>query len=128
MVKTSDPPCIGFINGVVYDEIRAVELYQRHHGIPAPELRTRETAICPEDWLTIKVENADSVPRLTLEAMMSNTRPEILELEKVMGPQHRHSISAYTIRGVWCDHPKDDTSVGAELCWNLDDGYDAILF
>jgi hypothetical protein len=43
VVKTSDPPSIGFVHGMISGELKVIEQYQRTNGVPAPPLRTRRT-------------------------------------------------------------------------------------
>jgi hypothetical protein len=127
-VKTSDPPCIGFVNGVVYDGMRAAEQDQHRHGSPAPELWRRDNGIDPEDWLTITLDKKGIAHNQTLEVVRVNSRRDFPE-HAVDNARSRHkaSVPRYVVRGVWYRCPRDDACIGAELPEDEAEDYDAIL-
>jgi hypothetical protein len=127
MVKVSDPPCIGLVNGVVYDKIRGIEQCQRRHGFSASELLRKDSGLCPADWLTITTDPTTYKRHLTLEATISNTLPHGLEYVCTRKPRSKESVPMYTVRGVCYDCPGDDPCIGAELTWDLEEDYGAIL-
>jgi hypothetical protein len=128
VVKTSDPPCIGFVNRVVYDKIRATEQYQHLHGSPAPELWRKENGINPQDWLTITLDERALETHVTLEVVRINTQrdsPDHPINNLWPGPKHpvrdfrsrfkMKSMPKYVVRGVWYYCPRDDACIGADL-------------
>jgi hypothetical protein len=129
IVKVSNPPCIGLVNGVVYDKIRGIEQCRRRHGSSTAELLRRDSGLCPEDWLTITLdpETASDKGHLTLEATISNTLPQGIEHNYTLNPRYNPSVPMYTVRGVWHDCFGDDPCIGAELTWDLEEDYGAIL-
>jgi hypothetical protein len=128
VVKTSDPPCIGLVNGVVYDEMRAAEQDQHRHGSPAPELWRRDNGIDPGDWLTITLDKRGIAYSQTLEVVRVNNRRDLPE-HAVDNARSRHkaSVPRYVVRGVWYRCPRNDACIGAELTEDEAEDYDAIL-
>jgi len=128
VVKTSDPPCIGFVNAVVYDVIRAAEQYQHLHGSPAHELWRRDNGIDPEDWLTITLDETRLAYHQTLEVVRVDTRRDFPEhpVNKSWS-RYKASVPRYVVRGVWYRCPRDDVCIGAELTEDEAEDYDAIL-
>jgi hypothetical protein len=133
VVKTSDPPCIGFVNRVVYDRIRATEQYQHRHGSPAPRLWRRQNGIDPEDWLTITLNKTYEIHQ-TLEVVRVNTwrneQPVNRFRHAVNRFQSRYKtlLPTYVVRGVWYGCLKDDACIGADLTEeDAAEGYDAVL-
>jgi hypothetical protein len=127
IVKVSDPPCIGLVNSVVYDKIRGIEQCQRRHGSSAAELLRKDSGLCPEDWLTITLDSTTETRHLTLEAAISNTLPQGIEHICTVNPRYKESVPMYTVRGVWYTGPGDDPCIGAELTWDFEKDYGAIL-
>jgi hypothetical protein len=129
VVKTSDPPCIGFVNGVVYDKMRATEQFQQHHGFPAPALWRRNNGIVPEDWLTLTVsEPTSDLYHQTLEVVKADTRRGLPEhVVDNIGPGYKESVPRYMVRGVWFYCLSDDECIGALLPDDFAEDYDAIL-
>jgi hypothetical protein len=127
VVKASNPPCIGLVNGVVYDNIREIEQCQRRHGSSAAELLRRNSGLCPEDWLTITVDRITEKRHLTLEATISNILPQGIESVCTLNARYKESVPMYTVRGVWHECLGDDTCIGAELAQDSKEDYDAIL-
>jgi hypothetical protein len=127
IVKVSDPPCIGLVNGVVHEKIRGIEQCQRRHGSSAAELLRRDSGLCPEDWLTVTLNPTTYKRHLTLEATISNTLPQGIEHTYTLNPRYNPYVSMYTVRGVWHDCLGDDPCIGAELTWDLEEDYRAIL-
>jgi hypothetical protein len=127
IVKVSDPPCIGLVNGVMYDKIRRIEQCQRRHGSSAAELLRRDSGLCPEDWLTITLGSTKMIHILTLEATISNTLPQGMEHICTLNPRYKESVPMYTVRGVWYTGPRRDPCIGAELVEDSEEDYDAIL-
>jgi hypothetical protein len=132
IVKVSDPPCIGLVNGVVYNKIRRIEQCQRRHGSSAAGLLRKDSGLCPEDWLTITLdpETASDKSHLTLEATISNTLPQGIDYDCTLDPLvllDKDSAPMYTVIGVWHECLGDDPCIGAELIWDLEEDYGAIL-
>ena len=127
VVKTSDPPCIGFVNRVVYDKIRATELYQHLHGSPAPEHWRKENGVNPQDWLTITLDGKTKNVHQTLEVVRINTRCDFPEHPvNDFGSRYNKSLPRYAVRGVWWNCLGDDACIGADLT-ECHDGFDALL-
>ena len=127
VVKTSDPPCIGFVNRVVYDKIRATEQYQHLQDSPAPELWRKENGIDPQDWLTITLDEGTDDLHQTLEVVRINTRRDFPEHPvNDFGSRYKESLPRYVVRGVWHECLRDDACIGAELR-ECRDGFDALL-
>jgi hypothetical protein len=132
VVKTSDPACIGFVNRVLYDKIRAAEQYQymRRHGFPAPQRWRRQNGIDSEDWLTISLESRTAKLGRALEVVRVDTRrdfPEHPINDSRSRSRYRTSVPMYVVRDVWYDCPRDDACIGADLAEDEADDYDAIL-
>jgi hypothetical protein len=134
VVKTSNPPCIGFVNRVVYDRIRATEQYQHCHGSPAPRLWRRQNGIDPEDWLTITLNETTTEIHETLEAVRINAWRDEQPVNKFRHTVNRFKsrykkfVPKYVVRGVWYDCQSDDACIGAELMAEGEyEGYDAVL-
>jgi hypothetical protein len=125
VVKTSDPPCIGFVNPVVYNKIRATEQYQHRHGSPALEHWRKENGIDPQDWLTITLDEGIDEIHHTLEVVRINTRRDFPD-HPINNSRSRYktSMQKYVVRGVWYECPRDDACIGAELTKG---GYNAVL-
>lgn len=133
VVKVSDPPCIGLVNGVVYDKIRGIEQCKRRHDFFAAEVLKQDSGMCPQDWLTITLNPPwETQLHLTLEATMSNALPGGTGYDCILGPLtifDKDAAPMYTVRGVWYDCLGDDPCIGAELTWSYEDDvdYGAIL-
>jgi hypothetical protein len=122
IVKVSNPPCIGLVNGVVYDKIRGIEQCQRRHGSSAAELLRKAGGLCPEDWLTITLNKMTNNRHLTLEATISNTLP------KTLNRHYKESVPTYMVRGVWYTCLGDEPCIGAEVAaHDSKEDYSAIL-
>jgi hypothetical protein len=128
VVKTSDPPCIGFVSGAVYDKVRATEQYQRMHGPAAPELWRRNNGIDPWNWLTIMLDKTTARFHHTLEVVRVNTRRDFPE-HPINNIRSRYmaSVPRYVVRGVWYRGLRDDACIGADLTEDEAGDYDAIL-
>jgi hypothetical protein len=127
VVKTSDPPCIGFVNRVVYDKIRATEQYQHLQDSPAPELWRKENGIDPQDWLTITLDKGTDDLHQTLEVVRINARRDFPEHPiNDFGSRYKKSTPRYVVRGVWYECLRDDACIGAGLTDGRK-GYNAIL-
>jgi len=127
VVKTSDPPCIGFVNSVVYDKIRATEQFLHAHGVSAPEAWRTNNGIAPEDWLTLTLDTTEGDPHQTLEVVKSTTRFGFPERIDNIGRRYKESVPSYIVRGVWYVCQKDDPCIGADLAESSAGDYDAIL-
>jgi hypothetical protein len=110
VVKTEDPPCIGFVNGAVHDSMNGFERDQRGRDVDAPEL-----AAIADDCLTIVIGATASSRQtrfVTLEAMRLHDHFHLPEI----GQQPRsQDMPMYHVVGVWFFSGRDDPSIGAEL-------------
>jgi len=127
VVKTSSPPCIGFLNRMVYDKIRATEQYLHAHGVSAPEAPERNNGIDPEDWLTLTLDTTKSDLCQTLEVVKCNDRCGFPGHVDNIGPRYKQSVLRYMVRGVWYECQGDDPCIGADLADDWTEDYDAIL-
>jgi hypothetical protein len=131
VVKTSDPPNIGFINGMIFDDLRVIEEYQSAHGVPAPPLRTRKNDIYPEDWLTMLVTMGSDLTAksrlLTLEALKARDGYNLAEHMDTDEPRLNRAVPMYLVVGVWFSCLGSDPCIGAELIRDPEGIYDAIL-
>lgn len=120
VVKTADPPCIGFVNGKIYDAMRKIErrLELQDRGItdgdpcftPGPD-----DAILAEEWLSIVVTNVNEPASnrfLVLEALNSRIP---FDPALIHEPPRDRPMPTYMALGVWFWSRKDDPSIGAEL-------------
>jgi hypothetical protein len=131
VVKTSDPPSIGFVHGMISGELKVIEQYQRTNGVPAPPLRTRQNMIYPEDWLTVLVTVGSALTaessRLTLEAMKVEDSYNIAERMDFDEPRLNRAVPMYHVVGVWFPCLRSDPCIGAELIKDPEGIYYAIL-
>lgn len=126
VVKVDDPPALGFVDGLVYKGLEEIEERQRN-DVPAPTTgHTRNTAIFPEDWLSVSVTNT-SLPgnkkALVLETMKITTTFNPDWIGESPKPK---VIPTYMAVGVWFWSSKDDPFIGAELTRKWDE-CDAVL-
>lgn len=118
VVKTDDPPCIGFVNGTVYEAMRKLE--NGHKGRAADAIRDLKKV---DDYLTI-VTGATASSRqtrfVTLEAMRLDSLFQPTEIDKQARDE---ALPMYHVVGVWFFSAKDDSCIGAELAesWNTCD-------
>lgn len=133
VVKTSDPPCMGFVNGMFYDRMRDNERCQQHLRVQTPPTAPQAigNAILPEEWLTIMVtslEFDDPGRRYwTLEAVKVARPVNLAEHVRIGESGLNESVPVYMVMGVWFWCPRDDPCVGAELFKGSDETYDAVL-
>lgn len=128
IVKTEDPPCIGFVNAKVYDGMKAIEQYRRTYGAPSTELRTRDNDVFPEDWVTVMVSDPKQSERfLTVEAMLMDGLYDLGTHMENMEFQGRRFVPKYLVLGVWFHCERDDPCVGAELASHSTQDCNAVL-
>ena len=110
VVKTDEPPCIGFVNGAVYNAMREFEHNRREHG-----LENMESPTMAENCLTL-VTGATASTRqtrfVTLEAMKSDDPFDPTEVSQEPRTQ---AMPMYHVVGVWFFSARDDPSIGADL-------------
>jgi len=110
VVKTDEPPCIGFVNGAVYNAMREFEHNRREHGV-----ENMESPTMAENCLTL-VTGATASTRqtrfVTLEAMKSDDPFDSTEVSQESNSQ---AMPMYHVVGVWFFSARDDPSIGADL-------------
>lgn len=126
VVRTNEPPWIGFVNGDVYEGMRHIEK-QQILATTTQEPVTRDNTILPEDWVTILITDPTQPLQrkfLAYEAIFSDRTLE----EKSLDPtQPKRLVRMCSVVGVWFWCGKDDPYIGAESDRRPNQDYDAVL-
>lgn len=131
VVKLSDPPCIGFVNGVIFNNPMSMEQYRQDEGAPAPKPWIGERTIFPKDWLTILANTEPDLTAqsavMTLEALKVNGHFSVAKYVKTNEPRLNRTVPMYHVVGVWFSCLQSDPFIGAELIKNPAEAFDAVL-
>lgn len=131
VVKLSDPPCIGFVNGVIFHNSKSIEQYRRDVGAPAPKSWKGERTIFPKDWLTILANTGPDLTAqsavMTLEALKVDSHFSVAKYVKTDEPRLNRTVPMYHVVGVWFSCLQSDPSIGAELIKDPEEAYGAVL-
>jgi hypothetical protein len=110
IVKTEEPPCIGFVNGAVYNAMRRFEHSRREHSVDMTE-----SSALSENCLTLVASVTTSSVRtrfVSLEAMKADYSFDPAEIGQDPRSQ---AVPVYHVVGVWFFSARDDPSIGADL-------------
>lgn len=130
VVKTSDPPCIGFVNGVIFNDPMSIERYRVNDGAQAPKSWLGERTIFPNDWLTILANTGPDLTAqsavMTLEALKVDRGSDVSGLPGGK-PRLSNIVPTYHVVGVWFSCLQSDPCIGADLIKDPEAAYDAVL-
>ncbi|KAM0708412.1 hypothetical protein Q7P35_005063 [Cladosporium inversicolor] len=121
VAKTADPPCLGFVNRAVYEDMQRFENEQRSQGVDVSDF-TKSVGDC----LTVVIGATASARQtrfVTVEAMKTDTSFDAVQVDDRL---RQPAISTYRVVGVWFFTGRDDPCIGAELSESSVD-CDAIL-
>jgi len=124
VVKVEEPPCIGFVNGAVYDCMRRVEQNCQGQSVESIASLSHTNTFSLEASLTLWPSDVGGEKDSTFELMKTDSCFDEQSAEDVL---RFRSVSEYMVVGVWFLCERDDPCIGADLGARESAEYDAIL-